>query len=352
MTDAIVRASFEGERLEYYVQLLREAGLDIEKVKYDRSPEPSVNASESANAADGKREGFNWAGLGIGLSSAIGGVGLIAVGARLFQKRRDREVMTLDELDLEKGDYAIRLQYTNDEIEAFPGSTIGETMSGSEDHLSVPSLVRGGIEEEVIDFLPRSTPGSSVGSRENGHIGTIGDEGTVSPLESPQGIGSETSSSPASNPSTRYISVFTVKKDCGNKTLGEVDLRALAIAYLSRMLRKFPNTHLLPYDKNAPLPAITNIRNIPDDLEELKQYVENARICDKTGKVLFNLRVESDQPVSNMKNLGGSGRFKSSPNKGGQKAPAQVMNTTVKSSDEMEAEEMPRSPGTFEDINL
>ena len=104
-----------------------------------------------------------------------------------------------------------------------------------------------------------------------------------------------------------------------------------------------------------PLPAITNIRNIPDDLEELRQYVGNARLDDKMGKVLFNLRVESDEPVSKMKNGGVSGgrglnKLRSSLGKSQKTVP--LSNTTVKSSDEMEQEEMPRSPGEFEDVKL
>jgi len=231
-----------------------------------------------------------------------------------------------------------------------PDATVAMTSADSEDHLSVPSLVRGGEGDEIV-FAP--TPGgtnlSSVGSMNNNN---------VSPLESPQG----TPRTPSSHQtSTRYVSVFTVKKDCGGKALHEVDLRALAIAYLSRMLKKFPNTHLLPYDKNAPLPAITNIRNIPDDMEELKQYVGNARLDDRTGKVLFNLRVESDEPVSKMKNSSGSvgsrglnKKFKSSSSVKSRDSPPVVIaaNTSVKSMDEMEQEEMPSTPGSFSDVKL
>jgi hypothetical protein len=104
---------------------------------------------------------------------------------------------------------------------------------------------------------------------------------------------------------TRYVSVFTVKKDCGGRPIEQVDLRSLAIAYLSRLFKKVPDTKLLPYDKQSDLPAITNIRNIPDDLQELLEYVGHPRIDEDTGKVLFNLRCESDVPMSKMKNSSG-----------------------------------------------
>lgn len=271
------------------------------------------------------------------MSCSLVGIAFIAAGSRFAYKKKHRDILQLTELDLEKGDYAIRLKYTNDEIDNFPGhaSTVADTLTDGGDNLSVPSLVRG---EEQISFMA-STPGT------NSSRSTGSDSVSVSPMDSPHGISSSGAS--ISSKSTRYVSVFTVKKDCGKKPLEEVDLRALAISYLSRMLKKFPNTHLLPYDKNASLPAITNIRNIPDDLEELKQYVGNPRIDEKTGKVLFNLRVESDEPVSKMKHGSssrGGGVKKASSSK------KQV--TSVKSIDEMEQEEMPKSPGTFEDVNL
>ncbi|KAL7535234.1 hypothetical protein ACHAXR_006357 [Thalassiosira sp. AJA248-18] len=350
--DAIVKASFSGERLTYYIELLEEAGVDVDRVKLDTNLEgpPGDGSANSSNGSDGEGGSFSWAGLTIGLSSAIGGIGLIAVGSRVFYKRRERHILSIvDDLDLEKGDYAIRLQYTNDEIEAFPGSsTIAETMTGSEDHLSVPSLVRG-VEEDQIDFDTPNTHNSS--------SSTISDDlASISPLESPHDVGGSSDAKSAA-PTTRYVSVFTVKKDCGNKSLDEIDLRALAIAYLSRMLKKFPNTHLLPYNKHAPLPAITNIRNIPDDLEELRQYVGNARLDDKTGKVLFNLRVESDEPVSKMKHGSGSAGGSSSSSRGGLgkkfgSSSKKKQVTSVKSIDEMEKEEMPKSPGVFEDVKF
>ncbi|KAL9186578.1 hypothetical protein ACHAXT_005816 [Thalassiosira profunda] len=313
-TKQIVAASFQGERLEYYVELLREAGLDIEAARLDMDLVP---LEAVAGGSDGGNDGFNWAGLAIGLSAGVVGIVLLALAGRACLRRR---VKTLDELDLEKGNVNLSLQYTNDELETVPSS---------EDHLSIPSLVKG-RGEETVSFMP--TPGSKA---------TLTDElGSISPLESPN-------AHPATTP-TRYISVFTVKKDCGGRSLAQVDLRALAVAYLSRMLRKFPRTHLLPYDKTAPLPAITNVRDIPDDLDELREYVGNARIDPRTGKVLFNLRVESDEPVSKMKSGSGGG---SRSNKYKSKAgPGRV--TSVKSSDEMEKDEMPSSPGTFTDVKL
>jgi len=340
--EAIVTESFTGERLDYYVKLLQEEGVDIERVKLDDNLEPNSSEGEPRSSS------FNWAGLAIGMSSAIGGIGLLAFASRKYQKRRDSK-LSIDDLDLlENGgdykDYAIRLQLTNDEIEAYT-PTVAET--ATQDQLSLPSLVQG-VEEEV-NFMPTPCGTNSYSSNNK--------SSNVSPLESPQEISAQ---------ATRYISVFTVKKDCGNKSLDQVDLRALAIAYLSRMLKKFPNTHLLPYDKNNSkgLPAITNIRNIPDDIEELQEYVGNARLDDRTGKVLFNLRVESDEPVSKMKNGGGSGRFKA---KSHTAAPAIVDAPVPKSSnngdkdttgENEEGEEAPmspkspKSPGLMEDVEL
>ena len=185
-------------------------------------------------------------------------------------------------IDLEGGnnkDMAIRLKRSDDEVDL-------PTVAGSMDQMSVPSTVgrRAGASVDDLDEV-HSAPS----------LPSVGD---VSPLESPAG------SSPGAPPATRYVSVFTVKKDCGGKTLEQVDLRALAIAYLSRMLKKFPNTHLLPYDRNSGLPRIVNIRDIPDGIDELAKYVGEARVDPKTGKVLFNLRVEGDEPVSKMKSSG------------------------------------------------
>merc|ERR1712194_784017 len=305
VADYIIGASFEGERSAYYVELLQEKYIDIGKIEFDsKLPSPSSQLNENASNDGG--EGFPWAGLMIGMSSAIG-VGLLAAGSRLYSRKPKRELLTDDlKKDLENGssykDYAIRLQYTNDEI-YLPG-TVTMTPSSeteSEDLLSVPSL-RGEQDEATLSYALMSTPGGALSSLDSSPTGaSIGDM-DISPLESPRGLAASSAASLCTaQTETRYVSVFPVKKDCGGKSIDEVDIRALAIAYLSRMLKKYPNTHLLPYDKNVPLPPITNIRNIPDDLEELRQYVGNPRTDDRTGKVLFNLRVESDEPVSKMK---------------------------------------------------
>ena len=340
--EEVVTESFEHERLEYYIDLLEEEGMDVDNVSLDKSLADGYHPDGTYSA------GFNWSGFAIGMSSAIGGLALLLFGGRFaYNKHRDR-VWNIDSLnfdDLEKGsddykDYGIRLQYTNDEIE-----TVAET--ASKDQLSVPSLVQaaGGI------FKSMTTPGGHSSSSKSSTSSGI------SPLESPQ---IDNSKSPEASSTTRYISVFTVKKDCGGKPLNQVDLRALAIAYLSRMLKKFPNTHLLPYDKTSNLPAITNIRNIPDDIEDLQQYVGNARVDDKTGKVLFNLRVESDEPVSKMKS--NSSRFKA---KKHTSAPLDSSATKPKpkSEDSLEEEDenaplspkspkSPKSPGILEDVDL
>lgn len=369
-TEKIVMASFTGDRLDYYIELLREEGMDVEVARLDDGLTPNFG-SEFTNERNA--DGFSWTGLLVGVSCAFGGVGLLAAGSRHYYKRREARIAVdgLD-LDMEKGaraggygdlvrDYAIRLRYSNDEIEAFAGSTtVAETMA-TQDQLSVPSLVQGDDDEE-IDFAP--TPGGTGGShtsRSSSH--------QISPLESPRGLKSvpeEEASRASSASSTRYISVFTVKKDCGGKTLDQVDLRALAIAYLSRMLKKFPNTHLLPYDKNdaTVLPAITNIRNIPDDIEELRRYVGDARLDDRTGKVLFNLRVESDEPVSKMK--GGSGRgknkFKAKPHTAApvvEQPPAPISpsdqadgDVAQEGGDVPKSQTSSKSPGMMEDVEL
>lgn len=312
----IVEASFSGERLAYYIELLNEANIDVANAKLD-----SMLVQESATDG-GARSGFNWAGLGIGMSSALIGIGLIAVGSRHVYKRRQ---LSIDDLDLEKGfseDYTIRLQYTNDELEG----TVDET--ATHDQLSVPSLVRS-IEDEVnYQATPNGTRSySSYGGEPKGK-GNV-----ISPLESPQDTNKEATK--------RYISVFTVKKDCGGKTLDQVDLRALAIAYLSRMLKKFPNTYLLPHDKTSNLPAITYVRDIPDDLEVLHQYIGNARVDEKTGKVLFNLRVESDEPVSKMKSHASGSSRKVSFN-----PPA------VEAVKPKKVPDSPKSPESMEDVDL
>lgn len=271
-----VQDSFTGERLTYYVQLLRESGVEVSKASLDRNLVPVAS-----------RLKFNFA---IGLTASLVGILLVFGVMRVMYKRRQ---LSIDDLDLGKGKsetMTIRLQYTNDEIDGYP-ATVAETMMTSRDQLSVPSLIKG-IEDE-INFI--TTPGLKSKGKGKGKSKNVGD---VSPLESPKG----TSDNASQSSSPRYISVFTVKKDCGGKTLDQINLRELIIAYLSRMMKKLPNTHLLPYDKKSPLPTIINIRNIPDDIVDLQHYVGNPHVDEETGKVMFNLRVEGDEPVSRMKN--------------------------------------------------
>jgi len=321
--ESIIKASFENERLEYYIDLLEEEGMYVESVELDTTLQPNGYSEGGANGGDGGSSSFNWSGLAIGLSCSIVGLIMLVFGSRYgYNKYRLRQ-LNIDNLvfgDLEKGggyrDYAIQLKKTTDEMEE---GTAAETALDSKDQLSVPSLV------QAAEDMFHSTPGgsNSYSSKSSG----------VSPLESPRGTSD-----------TRYISVFTVKKDCGGKPLNQVDLRALAIAYLSRMLKKFPNTHLLAYDKTSTLPAIKNIRTLPDDLEELQQYVGNARVDDKTGKVLFNLRVESDEPVSKMKSSSSSTSSRSKATKKHTATPLPKQQSKDPSS--------PRSPGVLEDVDL
>jgi hypothetical protein len=275
-TTKTVQESFSGERSTYYVQLLSESGVEVSKASLDMNLVP-----------DASRFKFN---LLIGLSASIVGILLVFGVMRAIYKRRQ---LSIDDLDVGKGkneNMTIRLQYTNDEIDGYP-ATVAETMMTSRDQLSVPRLIKG-IEDE-INFI--TTPGETSKGKGKGKSKNVGE---VSPLESPKG--SSDNASQSSSP--RYISVFTVKKDCGGKTLDQINLRELVIAYLSRMMKKLPNTHLLPYDKKSSLPTIINIRNIPDDIVDLQHYVGNPHVDEKTGKVMFNLRVEGDEPVSKMKN--------------------------------------------------
>ena len=320
----IVEGSFSSERLAYYVELLNEADVDVANAELD--PMPLQDAANEERATNG----FDWRNLAIGMSSAFVGIGLIAAGSRQVYKRRQ---LSIDDLDLEKGiceDYTIRLQYTNDELEA----TVDET--ATRDQLSVPSLVQG-IEDEVNY---QATPNGTRSYSSYEQSDSKGKSSMISPLESPHGTNKEVTK--------RYISVFTVKKDCGGKTLDQIDLRALAIAYLSRMLKKFPNTYLLPNDKTSSLPAIIHIRDIPDDLEVLHQYIGNARVDEKSGKVLFNLRVESDEPVSKMKSStsSSSGSGSSSRRVRFNASPAADEDTSKKLPDS------PKSPESMEDVDL
>jgi hypothetical protein len=220
-----------------------------------------------------------------------------------------------------------------------------------------------GIEDEVnFQTTPGGTNSYSIGKNKGkgskeGRSG--GKNGQISPLESPMVASDNTSQ--ASSP--RYISVFTVKKDCGGKTLDQINLRDLIISYLSRMMKKLPNTHLLPYDKKSTLPAIINIRSIPDDIAELQHYVGNAHVDDKTGKVMFNLRVEGDQPVSKMKNndsgdgkLGLSNKLKTKSNTVSPIAEAasqrKAPESPVDSDSIMENVASPITPASMEDVDL
>jgi hypothetical protein len=111
------------------------------------------------------------------------------------------------------------------------------------------------------------------------------------------------------------------------------------------MLKKFPNTFLLPYDKDdSTLAPITSIRGIPDDMEALERYVGNARVDEESGKVMFNLRVESDMPVSQMRSKKGSG---AAPSLQQQKQAANVVDTS-----EVDNQEMDGSAKGFEDITI
>ena len=282
--NAIVRESFEGDRADYYIDLLQEKGIDVGKVVLDEDivqPGARSGAPGASSAESGSGDSSAWKTLTVSLCGAVGGIGLLAVGARLYFKKRKAALMSDDMDGMEKGQYIVRLK-DEDEIENFPGTnTIAMT-----DDRSVPSTI--GHHEEDDASMSSSSRSTSLDEIEQY-------DPRISPLEDP-----------GENIPTRYVSVFTVKKDVGGKSLEETDLRALAIAYLSKMLKKFPNTYLLPYDKTSDLQPITNIRNIPDELSELENYVGNARTDESTGKVMFNLRVESDTPVSKMKTNKGS----------------------------------------------
>jgi len=279
----IVNESFTGERADYYIELLKESEIDIGKVVMDEAivepDERSGGPSESTR--DESSGNSTWRALTVGLCSALGGIGVLAVGTRFYYKKRKAALMNDDMDGMEKGQYIVKLK-DEEEIENFPGLPGGEahTIAMTDDR-SVPSTIHHSECDE-------HSSGSSSRTTSLDEIEQY--DPRISPLEDP-----------VDDTPTRYISVFTVKKDCGGKTLDEVDLRALAIAYLSKMLKKFPNTYLLPYEKSSDLQPITNIRNIPDDMSELENYVGNARVDENTGKILFNLRVESDTPVSKMK---------------------------------------------------
>lgn len=260
--DSVVKDSFTGSRLEYYVNLLQEAGMDIDSVTFD---EEVVKAHKSATGA-------KWRSVSVSLAGAVGGLALLATGVHVYHKKRQAMLMN-DTSDIENGAFVIKLK-DDAEVEEFPGlATVANTLDTLDDR-SLPSYDR-----DDGDY-------PSLNSRSLDQIEQETFDPRISPLEEPP---------------TRYISVFTVKKDVQGKSLDEIDLRSLVISYLSKMLKKFPNTYLLPYDKESQLSPITSIRNIPDELMELEHYVGNARVDEGSGKVLFNLRVESDMPVSKMK---------------------------------------------------
>ena len=79
--------------------------MDIAKVKLDTKLTPLVNANEK-NGDHENVGSFNWAGLMVGMSSVIGGIGLLAVGARTYSKKRKRQLLIDDlNLGLENGSY-------------------------------------------------------------------------------------------------------------------------------------------------------------------------------------------------------------------------------------------------------
>lgn len=252
--NALVEESFTGARLNYFVNLLREEGVDIASASWGHL----ATSNEAAGGSGSK--------LGIILGSVFGSIALliaIALAIRVYNKRARR---------IQDGDRPNSLVFRiKEEVESM--------MDSQDDHAPT---------------LPSSIDANEAPSRYSFYSKQRLMADPVSPLDIPDDTTSTT---------TRYVSVFTVKKDCGGKTLDQVDLRSLAVAYLSRLFKKVPDTNLLPYDKESQLPAIQNIRNIPDDMQELLEYVGNPRIDENTGKVMFNLRCESDVPMSKMKNL-------------------------------------------------
>lgn len=268
--DLIVKSSFTGTRLDYYVNLLQEAGMGVGAVSYDEDVVKSHDESAS---------GRKWRTISVSLGGAVGGLALVATGIHVYYKKH-RMMLKSEMCDIESGRFVIKLK-DEAEVEEFPGlnicqSTVANTENDTHDDRSVPSTVQHSSDDDM----------PSLSSRSLDAIEQEKYDPRISPLEEPP---------------TRYISVFTVKKDVQGKSLEEIDLRGLAISYLSKMMKKFPNTFLLPYDKESTLNPITSIRNIPDGLEDLEQYVGNARVDVGSGKVMFNLRVESDMPVSKMK---------------------------------------------------
>jgi hypothetical protein len=264
----ITEESFTGDRLSYFVDLLQEKGMDVSSASWGHL------ATSSEPIQDGGKVN-----LVLILGVTLGSIGLFIaclLSVRLFNKRQRR-------------------------IEA--ASSRPSLVFRIKDEVDMVDLNGHHHEASTIPSTIEDNAASSRYSYYTKQALTAEASDPVSPLETP----SDTVST-----STRYVSVFTVKKDCGGKPLEQVDLRKLAVAYLSRLFKKVPHTILLPYDKDSDLPAITSIRNIPDDLQELLAYVGQPRIDEYTGKVLFNLRCESDIPMSKMKNLSGQKKQKKS----------------------------------------
>lgn len=230
--DSIVKTSFTSDRLDYYVNLLQEANMDVGSVSF------VIESADSSNLGGGKVKA-----LSMGLASAFGALGMLATGVHMYKRRQG----SFDLNSVEKDGFVIKLK-DEAQVEEFPGTeTVANTENDSTiDDRSVPSAVG--------DDFP------SLSSRSLDAIEQETVDPRISPLEEPES-------------STRYVSIFTVKKDVQGKSLNEIDLRSLAISYLSKMLRRFPNTILLPYDQESPLLPITNIRIIPDSLEELSEYI-------------------------------------------------------------------------------
>ncbi len=97
------------------------------------------------------------------MSSAMGGVGPLAVGAKEY-KRREQQLLTDDlNVDMEGRDYkdhAIRLQFTNDEIEAFPSCPRGTVAMSSAETLGGTTSNVSPLESPH-DILPLGSPYSA-----------------------------------------------------------------------------------------------------------------------------------------------------------------------------------------------
>lgn len=254
--NALVEDSFSGDRLSYFVNLLNEEGVDV----------ASASWGHLATSSEPSTGGIGGNKIAIILGSVLGSIGVfvaVVLLVRLYNKRSRR-------IQVAKGPNSLVFRI-KDEVENMEDYD-------RRDASTIPTSIEDNVGASRYSYYSKQP--------------RIPDP--VSPLDIPDDTVST---------STRYVSVFTVKKDCGGRTLEQVDLRSLAVAYLSRLFKKVPDTNLLPYDKESTLPVIKSIRNIPDDVREVLEYVGNPRIDENTGKVLFNLRCESDVPMSKMKNL-------------------------------------------------